>query len=66
MQRGSLCLLICMRILFPLKQSASQCAGRSVLLSMVEEIMTPLISVLHNAFFKTSEMQVNFEAETTK
>lgn len=45
-------LLICMLILFPLKQSASRCAGRIVLLSMVEEIMTPLIFVHHDAFSK--------------
>lgn len=41
MQRGRLCLLICMLIPFPLKESASQHACRRVLLSMVKNIKTP-------------------------
>lgn len=51
MQRSSLCLLICMLIPFPLKQSTSQYTGKGVLLSMVEEIMTPLIFICNIIIF---------------
>lgn len=37
MQKGTLCLLICMLIPFPLKRSTSQYAGKGVLLSIVQD-----------------------------